>query len=74
MAAALANPTRLRALKRLFQGEKSLGTLAAELGESEANAAAHLKSLRAAGLVSARKQGKHVFLDAREAEVLRVPG
>jgi len=72
VAASLSSPTRLRALNLLFQGEKSIDQLAALLGESEANTAAHMKALRAAGLVTARKQGKHVFQGANRESGLRL--
>lgn len=71
MAAGLAHPTRLRILNMVFQGEKAIDELAQQLGESPANTAAHVKNLRAAGLVEARKQGKHVILTASD-EVLRL--
>lgn len=61
MAAALAHPKRLRALNLLFQGEKPVDQLAALLGESAANTAAHLKILRSAGLVTARRDGRRLF-------------
>ena len=70
-AAALASPTRLRALNLLFQGPKSIEALAEHLGESHANAAAHMKTLRAAGLVSAQRQGKYVLQQAVLPEALR---
>lgn len=63
-AAALASPTRLRALNLLFQGPKAIDALAEQLGESHANTAAHMKALRAAGLVSAHRQGKYVLQQA----------
>lgn len=61
LAAALANPTRLRALNLILQIPKSIEELSEELGESHANTAAHMKTLRAAGLVAADRRGKHVY-------------
>lgn len=72
VAAALASPTRLRALNLLFQGPKSIDALAVLLGESHANTAAHLKVLRAVGLIDARRHGKHLIQHAVEPEALRV--
>lgn len=71
LAAALTSPVRLRALNHLFQGEKSIDQLAQSLGESHANMTAHLKALRAAGLVTATRRGKRVF-HAATPEALRV--
>lgn len=61
LAAALASPTRLRALNLILQAPKSIEELAEELGESQANTAAHMKALRGAGLVSAERRGKYVY-------------
>lgn len=72
LAAALSSPIRLRALNLLFQGEKSIEELATLLGESEANTAAHMKKLREVGLVSARRQGRHVFQRANADEGVRL--
>lgn len=72
LAGGLASPTRLRALHLVFQGEKSIDQLAALLGESTANTAAHMKALRAAGLISARRQGKYVYQQAAHPSVVRL--
>jgi DNA-binding transcriptional ArsR family regulator/rhodanese-related sulfurtransferase len=72
IAAALAHPTRLRALNLLFQKERSIDELAERLGESPANTAAHMKALREAGLVTARREGKYVFQAAEEPSTLRL--
>lgn len=71
-AAALASPTRLRALNLLFQGPKVIEALAEQLGESHANTAAHMKALRTVGLVSAQRQGKYVLQQVVLPEALRV--
>lgn len=72
LAAALANPTRLRALNLLLQVPKSIDELADELGESHANTAAHMKALRAVGLVTAERRGKYVYQKPSQAAVLRL--
>jgi DNA-binding transcriptional ArsR family regulator/rhodanese-related sulfurtransferase len=72
IASALAHPTRLRALNLVFQGEKSIDELATLLGESPANTAAHMKILRDVGLVTARRQGKHVLQAAAAPSTLRL--
>lgn len=60
LASALAHPKRLRALNLLLQGPKPIDALAELLEESPANTAAHMKALRAGGLVTATRQGKYV--------------
>ena len=71
-ASALASPHRLKALNMLFQGPKSIDALAECIGESHANTAAHMKALRAAGLVSASRQGKYVIQQAALPEALEL--
>ena len=57
---ALASPHRLEILELLAQGERTVESLATEIGVSMANASQHLQSLRDAGLVESRKQGLYV--------------
>jgi rhodanese-related sulfurtransferase/biotin operon repressor len=57
---ALASPHRLEILDLLAQGERTVESLAAEIGLSSANASQHLQGLREAGLVESRKRGLHV--------------
>ena len=57
---ALASPKRLELLEVLAQGEKTVETLSAELSIDIKLASAHLKALRAAGLVDSRRDGKYV--------------
>ena len=58
---ALASGNRLELLEFLAQKERSVETLAGLAGLSVANASQHLQHLRRAGLVTARKQDRHVF-------------
>lgn len=58
---ALSSPKRLELLALLAQGEKSVEKLADELSVEIKLASAHLKVLREARLVAARKDGKFVF-------------
>jgi rhodanese-related sulfurtransferase/biotin operon repressor len=61
VAGALASAGRLQILEFVAQGERSVETLAGMTGLSVANTSKHLQALRQAGLVSARKQGLHVY-------------
>ena len=58
---ALSDPTRLRLLRLMAGGEVSVGYLADELGESQPKVSRHLATLRTMGLVSTRREGKHIF-------------
>jgi DNA-binding transcriptional ArsR family regulator len=58
---ALADPTRLRALKLIAAGERSTQELAPLIGISEAGLSKHLRLLARAGLVRARREGYYVL-------------
>src|SRR5687767_5049780 len=57
---AVSSPKRLEVLDLLSQGEKSVEALAEAADLTVGNASAHLKALKAARLVEARKHGRHV--------------
>ncbi len=60
VAKAMGHAHRLELLELLAQGERSVEVVAERAGLSVANASQHLQQLRRAGLVTARKEGKHV--------------
>jgi rhodanese-related sulfurtransferase/DNA-binding transcriptional ArsR family regulator len=57
---ALASPHRLEILELLAQGERTVDSLATEIGLSLANTSQHLQALRQAALVDSRKAGLFV--------------
>ena len=72
---ALGDETRLRLLELLTDGERTVGNLmdATALGQSLVSH--HLRTLRQAGLVSTRREGRWVhygILDAAVASVAQV--
>lgn len=58
---ALGSPHRLELLELLGQGERTVDSLAGEIGASIANVSQHLQALRQAALVESRKQGQFVY-------------
>ncbi len=58
---ALADPTRLKLLDLLRQGEHAVGELAKGLETSYPNISRHLGIMRDAGIVASRKEGTNVF-------------
>ncbi|MGE3141900.1 MAG: ArsR/SmtB family transcription factor [Hyphomonadaceae bacterium] len=58
---AAGEPTRLRALAMLAQGELSVGELAQALGQSQPRVSRHLKVLTDAGLIDRAPEGALVF-------------
>jgi rhodanese-related sulfurtransferase len=68
---ALSSPPRLRLIALLAQAEKTVERLAEQTGQSVASASAHLKVLRAACLVEARRAGRHVYYRLASESVSR---
>lgn len=58
---AVGSPHRIEMLELLAQGERTVDSLATEIGLSLANASQHLQALRQAALVDSRKAGLFVF-------------
>lgn len=58
---ALSDPVRLSLLNALFEGEKSVGQLADEVGSSFANVSKHLSVLHAAGWITRSRDGTTVL-------------
>jgi DNA-binding transcriptional ArsR family regulator len=53
----LAEPSRLRILRSLEEGEKNITDLVAATGLTQANVSRHVQSLAQAGMVGRRKEG-----------------
>jgi DNA-binding transcriptional ArsR family regulator/rhodanese-related sulfurtransferase len=58
---ALASPHRLECLELLAQGERTVESLAADIGATLANTSQHLRVLSEVRLVERRKQGLFVY-------------
>lgn len=58
---AFAHPKRIQLLELIGHGERPVAELQEELGVSKANMSQHLTVLRSAGVVSTRRDGKHVY-------------
>jgi DNA-binding transcriptional ArsR family regulator len=70
----LSNPDRLLLLCQLSQGEKSVGELEALLGIGQPTLSQQLGVLREEGLVSTRREGKHIHYTVASAQALAVMG
>ena len=69
---ALSSPHRLEILELLAQGERTVDSLATEIGLSLANASQHLQALRQAALVDSRKDGLFVYYRLAGPEVFEL--
>lgn len=70
--AALADPTRLAILDRLRSGERSVNELCGETAARQSLMSFHLKTLREAGLVFARKDGRTMWYALDPSGVARL--
>jgi DNA-binding transcriptional ArsR family regulator len=57
----LAEPTRIKLLDRLREGEASVNELSDALGASQQNVSKHLAMLAEAGMLARRKDRNHVY-------------
>jgi DNA-binding transcriptional ArsR family regulator len=57
----LAEPTRIRLLDELRDGEATVGELSTSLAASQQNVSKHLGVLAEAGILGRRKEGNHVY-------------
>ncbi len=58
---ALSDPTRLRIISVLLDGEMNVGDIAGQLGMSESAVSHQLRGLRQMRLVRSRKNGRQVY-------------
>jgi len=70
IARALSAPARLMLLEQIAQGPRGVEGLAEKTGLSVANASQHLQTLRRAGLVTSRREGKAVIYSLSDAKAL----
>ena len=74
IARALGSAARLELLDFLAQGGRNVDELAQATGLSVANTSKHLQQLKSAGLVEARREGKHIryrLSDDRTLDAIR---
>jgi rhodanese-related sulfurtransferase/DNA-binding transcriptional ArsR family regulator len=69
---ALSSAHRLEMLELLAQGERTVDSLATEIGLSLANTSQHLQALRQAALVESRKEGLFVHYRLADPEVFEL--
>ncbi|MCE7947428.1 MAG: transcriptional regulator [Chloroflexi bacterium CFX4] len=69
---ALADPTRVRIISLLVDAEICVGDLCRLLGMSQPSISQQLRTLRAANLVTMRREGKHIFYTLSDDHVRTV--
>jgi DNA-binding transcriptional ArsR family regulator len=68
----LADPTRIKILWALLQGESSVACLGELVGANPTVVSQHLAKLRLAGLVKGRREGTFVYYRAADVHVRRL--
>jgi DNA-binding transcriptional ArsR family regulator len=69
---AMADPTRLRILHVLQDGERCVTDVLSIIGGSQANVSKHLSVLRRVGLVECRREGVNVFYRIEDPTVFAI--
>ncbi len=69
---ALSSPKRLEILELLAQGENAVETISSEVGIDNKLASAHLKALKEARLVQARREGKRIYYSLTGSDVAQL--
>lgn len=67
--AALSDPTRVRIIAILMQGETNVSSLAGAVGISESATSHQLRGLRQMRIVNARKEGQQVFYSLADQHI-----
>jgi DNA-binding transcriptional ArsR family regulator len=70
----LSEPTRLRLLDLMAEGERSVGSLADDLGCTQANVSKHLALLADAGVVGRRRDGLRTLYCVTDPAVFSLCG
>jgi ArsR family transcriptional regulator len=69
---AIAEPSRLRILVTLLEGEHCVGDLAIELGDEMSTISQRLRMLRMHGLVKRRRDGKHLWYSLADPHIIEI--
>ena len=69
---ALSDPTRLRIISVLLEGEMNVGDIAVQLEMSESAVSHQLRGLRQMKLVRGRKNGRQVYYTLDDDHVVRL--
>jgi ArsR family transcriptional regulator len=66
---AFSNPARLQILDIVANGERSVSEIQQSLDITKANLSQHLSILKSAGVLTTRREGKHLFCSLAMPEV-----
>ncbi|MBT0653217.1 ArsR/SmtB family transcription factor [Geomobilimonas luticola] len=69
---ALAQPTRLKIIDFLRDGERCVCEIFPAIGEEQSNTSRHLNMMLTAGVLTRRKEGLKIFYAIKHLEILEV--
>ena len=69
---ALADPTRLKILECIKNGEKCICEIIPYTGKSQPNVSQHLKVMKHAGIIDERKDGTKIMIKASSDEIFKI--
>ena len=69
---ALADPTRLKILECVQNGEKCICEIIPYTGKSQPNVSQHLKVMKHAGIIDERKDGTRIMIKASNNEIYNI--
>ncbi len=69
---ALGDPSRLKILDSLLEGERNVGELVELVGSSQGRVSNHLACLKQCGFVNTRRDGKFIYYSIADEEVRRL--
>ncbi|HIJ96635.1 MAG TPA: winged helix-turn-helix transcriptional regulator [Desulfuromonadales bacterium] len=69
---ALAQPTRLKIIDFLRDGERCVCEIFPAIAEEQSNTSRHLSMMLSAGVLSRRKDGLKIYYKIKQPEVLQV--
>ena len=69
---ALADPTRLKILDFIKDGEKCICEIIPHTGKSQPNVSQHLKVMKYAGIINERKDGTRIMIKPSDKDIYKV--
>lgn len=69
---ALANPTRLKILECIRDGEKCICEITPYTSKSQPNISQHIKVLKNAGIIEERKEGTRVLIKVSNEKIFNI--
>ena len=69
---ALADPTRLKILECIENGEKCICEIIPYTGKSQPNVSQHLKVMKHAGIIKERKDGTRIMIKVSDNKIFKI--